>query len=90
MTFMGTAFQVYFASTFQFRFFSIYHFSLFELISHVAACKKYSVDEIKQKMSNAHVVGVTCLGINHSLLTNKKFDICIMDEAGQTTLPVSV
>lgn len=47
-----------------------------------------SVDDIKQRMEHVRVVGVTCLGINHPLLANKKFDICIMDEAGQTTLPV--
>ncbi|WOL06102.1 DNA replication ATP-dependent helicase/nuclease DNA2 [Canna indica] len=49
-----------------------------------------TVDDIKAKMEHARVVGVTCLGINHPLLVNKKFDICIMDEAGQTTLPVSL
>ncbi|XP_017697653.3 DNA replication ATP-dependent helicase/nuclease JHS1 isoform X2 [Phoenix dactylifera] len=49
-----------------------------------------SVDDIKQRMEHVQVVGVTCLGINHPLLANKKFDICIMDEAGQTTLPVSL
>nr|XP_029123131.1 DNA replication ATP-dependent helicase/nuclease DNA2 isoform X1 [Elaeis guineensis] len=47
-----------------------------------------SVDDIKQRMEHVRVVGVTCLGINHPLLANKRFDICIMDEAGQTTLPV--
>lgn len=50
----------------------------------------HSVDEIKAKMEHVRVVGVTCLGINHPLLVNKKFDICIMDEAGQTTLPVCI
>ncbi|URE05998.1 DNA replication factor Dna2 [Musa troglodytarum] len=50
----------------------------------------HTVDEIKAKMEHVRVVGVTCLGINHPLLVNKKFDICIMDEAGQTTLPVSL
>lgn len=49
-----------------------------------------SVDDIKQRIENACVVGVTCLGINHPLLANKKFDICIMDEAGQITLPVCI
>jgi len=34
------------------------------------------------------VVGVTCLGMYHPLLAHKKFDTCIMDEAGQITLPV--
>ncbi|KAG6496118.1 hypothetical protein ZIOFF_043966 [Zingiber officinale] len=48
-----------------------------------------TVNDIKEKMELTRVVGVTCLGINHPLLTNKKFDICIIDEAGQTTLPLA-
>ncbi|KAK1273977.1 hypothetical protein QJS04_geneDACA012087 [Acorus gramineus] len=49
-----------------------------------------NVQDIKQRMETVKVIGVTCLGIYHPLLSNKKFDICIMDEAGQTTLPVSL
>jgi hypothetical protein len=47
-----------------------------------------SLSEIEQRMESVQVVGVTCLAINHPLLTNKNFDVCIMDEAGQITLPV--
>ncbi|KAL3833010.1 hypothetical protein ACJIZ3_007746 [Penstemon smallii] len=49
-----------------------------------------STQEIKQKMDKINVVAVTCLGISSPLLTNKRFDVCIMDEAGQITLPVSL
>ncbi|KAF0892190.1 hypothetical protein E2562_014783, partial [Oryza meyeriana var. granulata] len=49
-----------------------------------------SVDAIKARMEQVQVVGVTCLGIYHPLLVHKKFDTCIMDEAGQITLPVSL
>lgn len=49
-----------------------------------------SVEEIKERLDQVKVVAVTCLGITNPLLTNKKFDVCIMDEAGQTTLPVSL
>lgn len=42
------------------------------------------------RLDQVKVVAVTCLGITSPLLVNKKFDICIMDEAGQTTLPVSL
>ncbi|KAL3834669.1 hypothetical protein ACJIZ3_009405 [Penstemon smallii] len=49
-----------------------------------------STQEIKQKMDKTNVVAVTCLGISRPLLTNKRFDVCIMDEAGQITLPVSL
>ncbi|TYH76445.1 hypothetical protein ES332_D04G086400v1 [Gossypium tomentosum] len=49
-----------------------------------------SVEEIKLKFDQVKVVAVTCLGITSPLLSGKKFDVCIIDEAGQTTLPVSL
>ncbi|KAL9434767.1 hypothetical protein AB3S75_021104 [Citrus x aurantiifolia] len=55
-----------------------------------AAMNINSVEEIKQRLDQVKVVAVTCLGITNPLLTDKKFDVCIMDEAGQTTLPVSL
>ena len=32
-------------------------------------------------------VGVTALGIGHALLSGLTFDVCLVDEAGQTPLP---
>ncbi|CAL9752324.1 unnamed protein product, partial [Musa acuminata subsp. burmannicoides] len=61
-----------------------------DVLEHCFTEDIHTVDEIKAKMEHVRVVGVTCLGINHPLLVNKKFDICIMDEAGQTTLPVCI
>lgn len=58
------------------------------MLYHVIAVEAHGVNAIKQRMECVRVVGVTCLGINHPLLANKKFDICIMDEAAQITLPV--
>ncbi|KAK9207638.1 hypothetical protein WN943_017928 [Citrus x changshan-huyou] len=55
-----------------------------------AAMNISSVEEIKKRLDQVKVVAVTCLGITNPLLTDKKFDVCIMDEAGQTTLPVSL
>ncbi|KAF5207658.1 DNA replication ATP-dependent helicase/nuclease DNA2 [Thalictrum thalictroides] len=49
-----------------------------------------SVEDIRLRLDQVKVVAVTCLGITHPLLSKKRFDICIMDEAGQTTLPVSL
>ncbi|GAB2270733.1 DNA replication ATP-dependent helicase/nuclease jhs1 [Dionaea muscipula] len=49
-----------------------------------------SVEELKMKLDQVKIVAVTCLGITSPLLANKKFDVCIMDEAGQTNLPVSL
>ncbi|TVU15982.1 hypothetical protein EJB05_39528, partial [Eragrostis curvula] len=56
----------------------------------LSATEMQSVDAIKTRMEQVQVVGVTCLGIYHPLLAHKKFDTCIMDEAGQITLPVSL
>ncbi|XP_024627209.1 DNA replication ATP-dependent helicase/nuclease JHS1 isoform X2 [Medicago truncatula] len=49
-----------------------------------------SVEDIKIRLEQVKVVAVTCLGISSPLLANRRFDVCIMDEAGQTTLPVSL
>lgn len=54
----------------------------------MTAMKIKSVEEIKVRLDKVKVVAVTCLGITNPLLINKRFDVCIMDEAGQTTLPV--
>ncbi|KAK9273764.1 hypothetical protein L1049_018574 [Liquidambar formosana] len=56
----------------------------------ISAMDLHSVEDIKQRLDQVKVVAVTCLGITNPLLANKRFDVCIMDEAGQTTLPVSL
>ncbi|KAL2337269.1 hypothetical protein Fmac_011715 [Flemingia macrophylla] len=48
------------------------------------------VEDIKIRLEQVRVVAVTCLSICSPLLANARFDVCIMDEAGQTTLPVSL
>ncbi|XP_042487896.1 DNA replication ATP-dependent helicase/nuclease JHS1 isoform X2 [Macadamia integrifolia] len=55
--------------------------------SETGAC---SVEDIKLRLAQVNVIAVTCLGITHPLLANRRFDVCIMDEAGQITLPVSL
>ncbi|KAI3818648.1 hypothetical protein L1987_12463 [Smallanthus sonchifolius] len=49
-----------------------------------------STKDIKLRLDQTKVVAVTCLGITSPLLSDSKFDVCIMDEAGQITLPVSL
>lgn len=39
---------------------------------------------------NAVQVACTALGVNHCLLKGRVFDMCIVDEAGQMTLPVAL
>ncbi|KAI9092990.1 hypothetical protein K1719_027513 [Acacia pycnantha] len=56
----------------------------------LSATNLQNVDEIKLRFEQVKVVAVTCLGITSPLLANRTFDVCIMDEAGQTTLPVSL
>jgi DNA replication ATP-dependent helicase Dna2 len=36
------------------------------------------------------VVATTCLGVNHAIFSRRTFDYCIVDEASQLTLPVSL
>nr|XP_043625334.1 DNA replication ATP-dependent helicase/nuclease JHS1 [Erigeron canadensis] len=56
----------------------------------INAVDMQSTKDIKQRLDEAKVVAVTCLGITSPLLSDMKFDVCIMDEAGQITLPVSL
>ncbi|XP_027350618.1 DNA replication ATP-dependent helicase/nuclease DNA2 [Abrus precatorius] len=56
----------------------------------LSATNVHSVEDIKTRLELVKVVAVTCLGISSPLLGNMRFDVCIMDEAGQTTLPVSL
>uniref|UniRef100_A0A5B7AJ85 DNA helicase n=2 Tax=Davidia involucrata TaxID=16924 RepID=A0A5B7AJ85_DAVIN len=55
-----------------------------------SAMDMHGIEDIKLRLDQVKVVAVTCLGITSPLLANKRFDVCIMDEAGQTTLPVSL
>ncbi|XP_026406713.1 DNA replication ATP-dependent helicase/nuclease DNA2-like isoform X2 [Papaver somniferum] len=55
-----------------------------------SATNTCSVESIRLRMEQVKVVAVTCIGITNPLLAKKRFDLCIMDEAGQTTLPVSL
>ncbi|CAN0301024.1 unnamed protein product, partial [Ectocarpus fasciculatus] len=36
----------------------------------------------------ARVVGCTCLGVKHPLFSHRRFDYCVVDEAGQISQPV--
>ena len=62
--------------------------------------KLFSVDEMTKDFDNAKelekfysevpVVATTCLGLSHPAVQNRKFDYCILDEAGQTMMPSSL
>ncbi|KAJ0668754.1 putative DNA helicase [Helianthus annuus] len=62
-----------------------------EIRSHcINGADMQSTKDIKTRLDQTKVVAVTCLGVSSPLLSDKKFDVCIMDEAGQITLPVSL
>lgn len=47
-----------------------------------------TVKALSDELAATSIVATTCLGINHLLLSRKRFDYCIVDEASQVTLPV--
>ncbi|KAK4190796.1 hypothetical protein QBC35DRAFT_55206 [Podospora australis] len=47
-----------------------------------------SLSEIQKAWHDTPVVATTCLGINHPVFNERKFDYCIVDEASQITLPI--
>lgn len=49
-----------------------------------------TVSEVEYCYSNARVVICTSFGMNHSIFMRKRFDICIVDEASQLTLPACI
>eukprot|EP00898_Chlorokybus_atmophyticus_P007297 jgi/Chlat1/7569/Chrsp63S07084 len=59
-----------------------------DLQTHTLAGVSESVAALEAAVGRAHVVACTCLGITHPLFSKRKFDVCIVDEASQITLPV--
>lgn len=49
-----------------------------------------SVAGLSALAAGAPVVGVTCLSAGDALLRHRRFGVCILDEAGQLTLPASL
>ncbi|KAK4164507.1 hypothetical protein QBC43DRAFT_300292 [Cladorrhinum sp. PSN259] len=45
-------------------------------------------EEIQRAWHKTPVVATTCLGINHPVFNERRFDYCIVDEASQITLPI--
>ncbi|GAA5968485.1 hypothetical protein JCM11641_007653 [Rhodosporidiobolus odoratus] len=46
-----------------------------------------SLADIDNKLMTPQIVATTCLGINEPIFTKRRFDVCIVDEASQVTLP---
>jgi DNA replication ATP-dependent helicase Dna2 len=47
-----------------------------------------SVRALQELEGQAVVVGVTALGVKHSMFRRRRFDFCVVDEASQITEPV--
>lgn len=47
-------------------------------------------DALKAHVAAAPLVAATCLGTSDSILAHRSFDVCIVDEASQITLPTTL
>lgn len=56
----------------------------------LAATPRHSIDEIEETYMGCSIVATTCMGTNHALFQRRAFDVCIVDEASQITLPTSL
>ncbi|CAI8022001.1 DNA replication ATP-dependent helicase/nuclease DNA2 [Geodia barretti] len=64
------------------------HPSLHQFLPSYTMCT--SVSELEALYNSKSVVATTCLGVNHAVFSRRTFDYCIVDEASQLTLPVSL
>jgi DNA replication ATP-dependent helicase Dna2 len=46
-----------------------------------------TIDEVEAAYMGTSIVATTCMGTNHALFHRRTFDVCIVDEASQITLP---
>lgn len=56
--------------------------------SMIAECK--TGEELQKVYDEVQIVAVTCLGSSHALLTRRKFDYCLVDEATQIFQPTVI
>jgi DNA replication ATP-dependent helicase Dna2 len=56
----------------------------------LAATPRKTIDEIETAYTGCQIVATTCMGTNHPLFNRRAFDVCIVDEASQITLPTSL
>ncbi|KAK3720452.1 DNA replication endonuclease-helicase Dna2 [Vermiconidia calcicola] len=56
----------------------------------LAATLRTTIDEIETAYMGCQIVATTCMGTNHAIFNRRAFDVCIVDEASQITLPTSL
>ena len=49
-----------------------------------------TIAEVDETYMGCQIVAATCMGTNHALFNRRAFDVCIVDEASQITLPTSL
>ncbi|USW46949.1 Putative PD-(D/E)XK endonuclease-like domain superfamily, DNA replication factor Dna2 [Septoria linicola] len=54
----------------------------------LAATPRKTIDEVDAAYMGTQIVATTCMGTNHTLFHRRSFDVCIVDEASQITLPI--
>ena len=59
--------------------------------SQQTSCPSTTIKSVTAVSATMFVqVACTCLGTSHPMLKGQEFDCCILDEAGQMTLPASL
>ncbi|KAF7191210.1 DNA replication ATP-dependent helicase/nuclease DNA2 [Pseudocercospora fuligena] len=53
----------------------------------LAAKPRGTIEEVDDAFMGTSIVATTCMGTNHALFNRRSFDVCIVDEASQITLP---
>lgn len=56
----------------------------------LAATTRKSIAEVEACYTGCRIVATTCMGTNHAVFNRRAFDVCIIDEASQITLPTSL
>lgn len=56
----------------------------------LAATPRQTIDEIESAYMGCRIVAATCMGMNHAVFNRRAFDVCIVDEASQITLPTAL
>lgn len=56
----------------------------------LATTPRSTIEEVDQSYMGCRIVATTCMGANHAIFSRRKFDVCIVDEASQITLPISL